>query len=190
MPALHWKRIVLIAGLLLPASIGFGQTPGLPLSQLEPLPPAVGGGMLVGPEQEYFDLDTWLATNAGPTCPRDDWSWQILPDGLIYKSYLASVKESRLSTYVFDVDGDGILWDSTLGGRVGLLRYGTDEAAWPQGWQWDLEGSGQVRLDPDVERDLRSADFRAGTGLTYGYSRHRVRAGYFHISSHAGDEFC
>lgn len=207
MPALRWKWIVLAAGLLSLASSSRGQTPGLPLSQLEPLPPSAaglssdmvhggmtGGGMigsemLAGPPQEYFDLDSWLASNAGPTCPCDEWSWQVLPDGLIYKSPLAATKESRLSTQFFNVDGDGLLWDSTLGGRVGILRYGTDDAAWPQGWQWDLEGSGQVRLDPDEERDVRSVDFRAGTGLTYGYGRHRLRLGYYHISSHLGDEF-
>jgi Protein of unknown function (DUF1207) len=208
MPGLHWKWIVLTASLLSVAAVSRGQTPGLPLSQLEPLAGAnpsiaqggtVGGGMIggdmvggevmAGPPQTYFDLDTWLGENAGPTCPRDDWHWQILPDGLIYKAYLAGAKESRLSTQVFHLNGAGTLWDSTLGGRVGIFRYGTDDSAWPQGWQWDLEGSAQLRLEPDDERDLGSADFRAGTGLTYGYVRHRLRMGYYHISSHVGDEF-
>jgi Protein of unknown function (DUF1207) len=72
---------------------------------------------------------------------------------------------------------------------VGILRYGTTDSAWPQGWQFDLEGSGQVRLDPDEERDLRGVDFRAGWSFSYGYGPHRLRFGYYHISSHAGDEF-
>ena len=144
---------------------------------------------VVGPPTDYFDLDAWLDESTDPRVRRTDWSWQFLPEGLIYKSYLASAKESRLGTQVFSAAGDGTLWDSTLGGRLGILRFGTTEAAWPQGWQFDLEGSGQVRLAPDDERELRSADFRAGGGFTYGYGPHRLRLGYYHISSHLGDEF-
>jgi hypothetical protein len=161
--------------------------PGLALSQLEPLPPA--HGTIVGPPQDCFDLDAWLAANSGPTVPRDDWSWQILPDGIIYKAYLADPKESRLSTLYFNESNDESLWDSTLGGRVGLLRFGTCDPAWPQGWQIDVEGSAQLRLDPDQNLDLRSVDYRAGVPLTYGYGRHRLKLAYYHLCAHVGDEF-
>jgi hypothetical protein len=87
--------------------------------QLEPLSPAQASPE-EGPPLDYFDLDAWMSGAAGPTVPRDDWAWQILPDGIIYKAYLANPKESRLGTQIFSQKGDGALWDSTLGGRVDL----------------------------------------------------------------------
>ena len=72
---------------------------------------------------------------------------------------------------------------------MGLLRYGTTDPSWPQGWQFDIEGSAQVRLDPDENLDLRSVDYRVGTPLTYAYGRHRLKLGYYHLCSHLGDEF-
>lgn len=187
----EWMRaagcsVALIAVIGL-ASAAHAQNPLPVLSQLEPLP--AGAVESTGPPLEYFDIDDWMAANAGPTVPSDDWHWQCFPDGIIYQSYLAGAKESRLGTQYFQESRDGLLWDTTLGGKVGVLRYGTSDAAWAQGWQLDLEGSGQVRLDPEEDRDLRGADFRAGSALTYGYGRHRMRLGYYHISSHAGDEF-
>ena len=159
-----------------------------PLSSLEPLPPDAGG-QYIAPPLDYFDLDSWMAVNAGPTAPNEDWSWQLLPDGILYKAYLANPKESRMSTTGFWEQDDGQLWDSTLGGRFGLLRYGTCDNAWPQGWQVDLEGAATVRLDPEEHRDVRSTDYRFGVPLTYGYGRHRLKLGYYHLCSHIGDEF-
>jgi hypothetical protein len=174
------------------------QEPLPPLSQLEPLPAGAESATLglspdpylsVGPPTDYFDFDSWMACQGGPRTPDGDWQWQLLPSGLVYPAYLASAKESRLGTQVFGEVGNGTLWDATLGGRVGILRFGTKSGVWPQGWQLDIEGSGQVRLDPDEERDLDAADFRAGGALTYGYGPHRLELGYYHISAHAGDEF-
>lgn len=142
------------------------------------------------PAGDYFDLDAWLAVaETNPLAPRDDWSWQLLPDGILYRAYLANPKESRLGTQIFNVPGQGALWDSTLGGRMGLVRFGTTDPAWPQGWQLDIEGSAQVRLDPDENLDLRSVDYRVGAPLTYAYGRHRLKLGYHHLCSHLGDEF-
>jgi hypothetical protein len=187
-------RIVLVAGACaLVASVAGaqgapeGRYPALPsLSQIEPLPEVEP--LPEAPVAEYFDLDAFLVENAGPTCPDDCWTFQILPQGLIYKAYLADVKESRLGTQFFHEKDQGSLWDSTLGGRAGILRYGSLNTIWPQGWQVDLEGSAQVRLDTQEDRDLESADFRVGSILTYGYGPHRLKFGYYHISSHAGDE--
>ncbi len=167
-----------------------------PLSTIEPLGKLHGGnaqdfatfGEQAAPG-DYFDLDAFVAASCGPTAPCEDWTWQLLPSGIIYKGYLADPKESRLGTQVFSESGDRTLWDANLGGHVGLIRLGTVEAAWPQGWQLDLEGSGQVRLDPDDERDLQAADFRVGLPLTFGYGRQRLKFGYYHLSSHTGDEF-
>jgi hypothetical protein len=160
--------------------------PLTPLSTIEPLPETLA---IEPPPGEYFDLDAFVGANCGPTVPSEDWCWQILPSGIIYKGYLADPKESRLGTQVFSMDGDRTLWDSTLGGHVGILRLGTVEAAWPQGWQLDIEGSAQCRLDPEEDRDLQAADFRIGVPLTFGYGRHRLKFGYYHLSSHTGDEF-
>jgi hypothetical protein len=119
----------------------------------------------------------------------DFWSWQVLPDGLIYHSYLAGVKEPRLGT-VFDyVTGYGWMWDTTLGGRIGLLRYGTQDGVRPEGWQWDIEGAAFPELDFEQDRNLAAVDFRAGTLLTYGCDRYQFKFGYYHLCSHVGDEY-
>ncbi|MCA9119291.1 MAG: DUF1207 domain-containing protein [Planctomycetaceae bacterium] len=115
------------------------------------------------------------------------WSIVLLPDRIIYRSYLAGSKESRLGTQSFHRNGDGKLWDSTLGGRFGLLRIGPRDQ--PLGFQIDVEGAAHVRLDPDDEVDVRSADFRAGVPFAYGWNNQQVKFAYYHISSHVGDEF-
>lgn len=115
------------------------------------------------------------------------WGLVLLPDRLIYRAYLAGSKESRLGTQAFNRDGDGTLWDSTLGGRFGLLRIGPRDE--PFGFQVDVEGAAHVRLDPDEEVDVRSADFRAGVPFTYGWRNQQIKFAYYHISSHVGDEF-
>ena len=151
------------------------ELPAPAMSQLEPLP--AWNEPLGGPPQQYVDLDAWTAENYGPSIPAGDWCWQVLPDGIIYKAYLANPKESRVSSVLFSEKDDGALWDSTLGGRVGILRYGTDDSAWPQGWQWDLEGLGQVRLDPEENRDLAASIIASAHSLTYGYGPARLQAG-------------
>jgi len=116
------------------------------------------------------------------------WSWQILPDGLIYRSYLAGVKESRFAGHFFHEDERGWLLDATLGGRVAILRYGTTNPIAPEGWQLDLEGAAMPRLDLEREWDLVSADFRIGVPLTYGVGPWQYKFAYYHLSSHLGDE--
>jgi hypothetical protein len=150
--------------------------------------PPMAGPEGLGPAATCFDLDAWLAATS-PLVPRLDYQWQILPDGILFPAGLANPKESRLGTQIFNRTGDGALWDSTLGGRIGLIRWGTPEAAWPQGWQVDVEGSAQVRLDPDENLDLRSTDYRVGVPLTYGYGPHRWKLAYYHLCAHLGDEF-
>ncbi len=88
-----------------------------------------------------------------------------------------------------DQEGDPV-WDVALGGRVGgIIRYGTSNAVWPEGWQFDIEGAGFPRLTLDENRDLISADFRFGTPLTYRRGVWEAKFGYYHLSSHLGDEF-
>lgn len=136
------------------------------------------------PAELVVDLDgnseNWLG---------GEWDWQLLPSGLIYKSYLAGVKESRLASQHINVKGDGWLWDTTLGGRVGLLRYGDRDPIRPNGFQIDMEGSAQVRLDVPDDVNVRSVDFRGGLPITYGSGPSRFKFAIYHISSHVGDEF-
>jgi hypothetical protein len=80
-------------------------------------------------------------------------------------------------------------WDAALGGRVGLLRYGNGDPLWGQGWQLDFEGAALPRLTLDTQRDLDSVDFRAGIPLTYGWREWQFKVGYYHLSSHMGDEY-
>jgi hypothetical protein len=118
------------------------------------------------------------------------WTWQLLPDGLIYPSYLAGTKESRFAS-VWNHDSHlGWMWDLEAGGRVGLLRYGTEGGSpRPDGWQLDLEGAAFPRLDLGHDEDLISVDFRVGVPLTFGCGPFQVKLAAYHLSSHLGDEF-
>jgi hypothetical protein len=116
-------------------------------------------------------------------------AWHLLPDGLLWHSYLAAPHEPRISTVLFQTNDEGIFWDATLGGRVGLLRYGTSGAANPSGWQWDLEGAVITRLDLLHAEDVESMDYRFGTEITAAEGPWAMKFGYFHISSHVGDEY-
>jgi hypothetical protein len=116
--------------------------------------------------------------------------WQVLPAGLMYKAYLAGEKESRMSSVWTSIKGrDGLLWENTLGGHVGLLRYGNQSAINPEGWQLDLEGAAMPRVDMGHSDDLEACDFRAGFLSTWRYGVNAYKAGYYHLSSHAGDEY-
>lgn len=119
----------------------------------------------------------------------DDRDWYILPDGLLWNSYLAGPHEPRISTVIFNDTDGGIFWDATVGGRVGLVRYGTAGAKRPQGWQWDLEGAVITRLDLLHAEDVESMDYRFGTEITAAEGPWAMKFGYFHISSHVGDEY-
>jgi hypothetical protein len=119
----------------------------------------------------------------------DAWTWQVLPSGIIYHSYLAGAKEPRFaSQWVYDRN-QGALWDVTLGARVGMLRYGTDSALRPEGFQIDMEGAAFPRLDMEQGEDVKSVDFRFGVPLTYGIGPYQTKLAYYHICSHLGDEY-
>ncbi|MBX9790548.1 MAG: DUF1207 domain-containing protein [Pirellulales bacterium] len=119
-------------------------------------------------------------------CP--PWRWQLLPSGLIYRSYLAGPREPRLGSVVNWRQNGSQFWDLTLGGRVGILRYGSGTGPRPDGFQLDIEGAAFPRLDLANNWDLNDADFRGGVPLTFGYGPWEFKLGYYHISSHLGDE--
>lgn len=139
-----------------------------------------------GAEQPYFDLESYLGSSAVDSGP---WHWQVMPNDLIYKSYLAGMKEPRSGTTLSYLEDDGWLWEGMLGTRIGLLRYGNRDPFFPQGFQLDLEGAAEVRLDMENDIDVRATDYRVGIPLTYGHGSHQTKLAYYHMSSHLGDEF-
>ena len=140
--------------------------------------------------------DPWLVGASAPQVdrvfevePSIADGWQVLPEGLMYRSYLAGEKEPRFQFVPLVEKNRGLIWEAALGGRAGLLRYGTVDAVDPQGWQFDIEGAVLARVDPEEESDLEAADFRAGFLSTWRFGSDAFKAGYYHLSSHVGDEF-
>jgi len=117
------------------------------------------------------------------------WVLRHMPDGLLYSSYLAGPRESRMGTAWLANSDDSDPWDTTLGGRVGILRWGTDDPLWPEGWQLDIEGAAFPRLNLDQSADLDVADFRFGVPLTWRSGPWQAKTAFYHLSSHVGDEF-
>jgi len=114
----------------------------------------------------------------------------VLPGGLLYRSYIAGPHEPRFaSILVYDVSTKAWRWDSTLGGRLGLYRQGYSTFMNFDEWQVDIEGAVMSRLDPEEQMDVESNDFRFGLLWTGRRDNLAVKFGYFHMSSHVGDEF-
>ena len=116
------------------------------------------------------------------------WSWQLFPDGKMYPAYLAGVNEARLGSVWNKDDHLGWIWDITLGGQMPLLRYGNRNSVLPEGFQLDVEGFVHLRLDIEHERDLDAADFYCGAPISYAIKNWQFKTGYYHVSSHLGDE--
>ena len=160
----------------------------------EPLPTSANWIVPVDPQSGYVDADVFC--DSGPCsqqpmlCVSDGpWFWQVAPTGIIYHSYWAGVHEPRLSVQFIKEHNGNSFWDPTLGARVGLLRFGNDDPLHPQGWQLDAEGAALPRLTLDRVRDLETVDFRGGVPLTYGIDNWQFKLGYYHLSSHLGDEY-
>lgn len=169
------------------ARLDYGHVPFDETAQGQPFYTEDGTGYL-----EEGSGDTWLPTEPGMVFDpslHSPWMWQLLPEGLIYRSYLAGPKEPRFSGVLFRDQGGTWYIDSTLGARVGILRFGTPDPYKPEGWQLDVEGAAFPRLNMDENQDLDAADFRAGIPLTYGIGNLEAKFAYYHTSSHLGDEF-
>ncbi len=138
-------------------------------------------------EEGALDVDC-QAPEATTTYSQTAWRWTLFPDGLIFPALLAGVNESRLGG-VWNYDREqSWMWDITLGGRAPILRYGNKSVLHPEGWQWDIEGSAHLRLDLENEMDMDANDFRFGLPISYGTRFWQIRFGYYHVSSHLGDE--
>ncbi|HWL11249.1 MAG TPA: DUF1207 domain-containing protein [Planctomicrobium sp.] len=115
------------------------------------------------------------------------WRWTLLPQGFLYRTYWASAAEPRLSTqYLKDVGGQRYL-DSHIGGRIGLVRFGERYAE--EGFQLDILGGAKLRQDAENNLDMTGTDYRYDIPLTYRRGPHAWKFGFYHVSSHAGDEY-
>lgn len=116
--------------------------------------------------------------------------WQLLPDSVMYPSYLAGEKEPRFGA-VWLRGKDGIWkWETALGGRVALLRHGTVDTVRPEGWELQLEGAALARVEVfEPSAPLDATDYRAGFLSVWREGPWAFKAGYYHLSSHVGDEF-
>jgi hypothetical protein len=122
-------------------------------------------------------------------CCNEPWSWQVLPQGLIWHSLLAGPKEPRIGgQLVNDSDGDTKL-DGTVGGRAGIFRYGNTADFRPQGLQVDVEGAAFIRQDITQNSDVDAYDFRIGFPVTYGWGPYQMLLSWYHVSAHLGDQF-
>lgn len=129
------------------------------------------------------------AVLGGPPQGSSERTWQFLPPWLIYHSYLAGEKEPRFGSAFLNQSGGDWIWDIALGGRVGLLRYGTPASDDPRAFQIDIEGAALPRLNLAHKEDVDAVDFRAGLPITWRRGNWAFKTGYYHLSSHVGDEF-
>ena len=117
------------------------------------------------------------------------WTWQAFPRGWMYPNYLASEREARMAAEFFHERNLGWMVDTSIGGRVGLLRYGTEDLLRPEGFQLDFDAAVFPRFTLDDSRDLISQDFTAGLPLTFRRGPIETKFGYYHLSSHLGDMY-
>ncbi|MEJ7591752.1 MAG: DUF1207 domain-containing protein [Planctomycetaceae bacterium] len=149
---------------------------------LDVLMPQTATDLPITPQQVF--------SNKPAQCSNCD-CWQVLPQGLMYNSYIAGEKEPRMQfIQLHDTRSKRRVWDAVLGGRLGLLRYGNCDSVNPQGFQLDVEGAVFARVLPDeLSAMLEGSDYRAGLLGTNRFNRTAVKYGYYHVSSHIGDEF-
>lgn len=118
---------------------------------------------------------------------RPDWRWKFLPKGVLYGTYWASSAEPRLAVKVVSEQALNALVDTEIGGRVPIVRFGAVERL--EGWQFDVLGGVNLRQDPNDEMDVQATDYRFDLPLTYRKGPHAFKVGYYHVSSHLGDEY-
>ena len=151
------------------------------------------GGFPVCPGSEPYhcyptDPREYFATvPAAPDDFQSLWQWHVRPRGFVYHTYWASAAEPRLGAHLVETRDQGPLLESHIGGRVGLLRFGPKDT--PEGFQIDVLGGAKLRQDWDDDLDVLAADFRYDILATYGVGPDRFKLGFYHVSSHTGDEF-
>ncbi len=123
---------------------------------------------------------------ASPIGGSEGW----LPVGTIFREYLADEKASRMSGHLLGSTGGRTFLDGTLGSKFALFRRGPLEPySGNQAFEVAVEGSAQLRIDLENQGDVQAVDFRLGLPLAYRFGAWNTRFGYYHLSSHLGDEF-
>ena len=146
-------------------------------------------------ESEIQDMQQAYACPPGSSyVQHSQFHYEFFPNEILYPTYLAGVNESRMASVWNHDEKLGWIWDVSLGGRAPIFKIDKYEHnRHPvmkniRTFQIDIEGSVHLRLDIQRERDLDSADFRCGVPLTYGNETVQFKTGYYHVSSHLGDE--
>lgn len=166
-----------------------------PAPLIEPAEPETG-------EEQIIIPDSTQGTFYPPTSPDSVFSehqrsyeqsltWQLLPNGLLYRTYLAGEKEPRMQLVpYYDTRSKRKIWEAVLGGRAGIVRLSDPSVINGDAFQLDLEGAVFARVLPDEPSTmLEGSDYRVGLYGTWKFDRLSYRAGYYHISSHVGDEY-
>lgn len=162
----------------------------------EPAEPISGEEQIVIPESQteqafYPAMTPDAVFSEYPQTHEQHLCWQLLPNGLLYKTYVAGEKEARMQLVSFyDTKSKRKIWEAVLGGRAGLIRLSDPSVSNSDAFQLDLEGAVFARVLPDeVSAMLEGSDYRVGLYGTWKFDRLSYRAGYYHISSHVGDEY-
>ena len=136
-------------------------------AQMQPSPPimTMPSDSTVPPPSEAIFVPPGPAAAGAAAPPQgyatspESYTWQLLPDGLMYPSYLAGEREPRIgSEWVYD-QRMGWIWNIAMGARVGLLRFGNEDKLLPEGFQFDLEAAAFPRLIFNYERDRWRSTF-------------------------------
>lgn len=146
-------------------------------------------GRLPEVESDLYAASYEPASLPAETSPGDTssaWQWHIRPRGFVYGTYWASASEPRMAVHLIDERDDGTRLDSYVGGRFGVLRFGPKDR--PEGFQLDVLGGAKLRQNWG-DLDVLATDYRYDILGTYGAGPHRFKFGFYHVSSHAGDEF-
>lgn len=155
-----------------------------------PVPDLAASAPYLNPPPQQQQQQRAPAVSYGRCPPSDCFRLQLAPAGLLYKAYLAGEKEPRISSAWLAPRQGNIVWENTLGGRVGVIRYGNSNPLRPQGFQFDLEGAVMARVDPQADSaPLIASDYRIGLLGTWRVEDTAIKAGYYHLSSHVGDEY-
>ena len=162
----------------------------------EPSEPISGEEQIVIPESQteqafYPAMTPDTVFSEYPQTHEQHLCWQLLPNGLLYKTYIAGEKEARMQLVSFyDTRSKRKIWEAVLGGRAGLIRLSDPSVSNSDAFQLDLEGAVFARVLPEeVSAMLEGSDYRVGLYGTWKFDRLSYRAGYYHISSHVGDEY-
>jgi hypothetical protein len=140
----------------------------------------VAGASALGREPILFG-DRIFDPYAPPPSATEIRRLQVLPDGLIYHPYLAGPKESRTGIQFFSTDEGGSAWYGTVGGYIGLLRYGTDDEYRPVGIQFDVEGSTHYRSIGSDLFEFESSDVRIGFPLSIGWGGQETKLALYFL---------